>query len=85
MKLDDRLRRLIAVGASVTANCQPCLRINAERALENGADAQEVAEAVEVGKLVRQGASSKMDEFASRLNEAAFPTARPWKDGCGCV
>jgi len=53
MKLDKRTIRLIAIGASVTANCQPCLQINVTKALENGADAQEIAEAVEVGKMVR--------------------------------
>ncbi len=85
MKLDDRLAGLIAVGASVTANCQPCLKVNAARALESGADAQEIAEAVEVGRLVRQGAASKLDEFAWSLSETALSTARPWKDRCGCV
>ena len=28
MKLDERILRLIAVGASVSANCQPCLEVN---------------------------------------------------------
>ncbi len=50
MKLDDRIIRLIAVGASITANCQPCLEINIAKALENGADDQEISEAIEVGK-----------------------------------
>ncbi len=85
MNLDDRLRGLIAVGASITANCQPCLKVNAARALENGADAQEIAEAVEIGKLVRRGAASQLDEFASSLSETALSTARPWKDRCGCI
>jgi AhpD family alkylhydroperoxidase len=85
MKLDDRLAGLIAVGASVSANCQSCLKVNAARALENGANAQEIAEAVEVGKLVRRGAASKLDEFVSSLGETALSTARPWKDRCGCI
>ena len=84
MKLDKRTIRLIAIGASVTANCQPCLQINVTKALENGADAQEIAEAVEVGKMVRQGAASKMDKFAASLNQAAPPAAGPSTEGCGC-
>lgn len=85
MKLDDRTLRLIAVGASITANCQPCLQINVTKALESGADEQEIAEAIGVGKMVRKGAASKMDAFASRLHQAAPLAASPSNEGCGCA
>jgi AhpD family alkylhydroperoxidase len=84
MKLDDRTIRLIAVGASITANCQPCLEVNVIKALENGADEQEIAEAIEVGKMVRQGAASKMDKFASRLKYARPIPATATGSGCDC-
>jgi len=84
MKLDNRTIRLIAVGASITANCQPCLEINIIKASENGVDEQEIAEAIEVGKMVRQGAASKMDKFASNLNYAV-PSSATGTDGrCEC-
>jgi AhpD family alkylhydroperoxidase len=84
MKLDDRTLRLIAVGASIAANCQPCLEFNVLKALENGADRQEIAEAIQAGKMVRQGAASKIDRFASNLNQAA-PLATGFPDqGCEC-
>ena len=83
MKLDDRTIRLIAVGASITANCQPCLETNVAKALENGADEQDIAEAIEVGKMVRKGAASKMDKFALGLNYAK-PRAAAFVDG-GCT
>lgn len=82
--LDNRIKELIAVGASVTANCQPCLEYHAGKALENGADGQEIAEAVEVGKMVRKGAASKMDKFALSLDYAAISTAGATDEGCGC-
>ena len=62
--------QLIAVGASVAANCQPCLEHNVGKALEYGADSQQIAEAIEVGKRVRQGAAAKLDKFAVSLNHA---------------
>lgn len=71
MKLDPRVQALIAVGASVTANCQPCLQYHSAKAQEQGAGADEVAEAIEVGKTVRRGASAKMDRFAVGLAAAA--------------
>jgi len=84
MKLDNRTIRLIAVGASITANCQPCLDINLTEALKNGADEQEVAEAIAIGKLVRKGAASKMDKFAAGLADSAPFVAGAADGGCDC-
>jgi AhpD family alkylhydroperoxidase len=84
MKHDERILRLIAVGASVAANCQPCLQTNATRALECGADEQDIVKAIQVGRMVRKGAASKMDEFASSLDKAAAPSASQADAGCGC-
>ncbi len=84
MKLDDRTIRLIAVGASITANCQPCLETNMAKALQCGADDQDIAEAIEIGKMVRKGAASKMDKFAAGLNATAVAVALPTTGGCEC-
>lgn len=84
MKLDSRIKELVAIGASVTANCQPCLQYHVDKALASGADESEITEAVEVGKMVRKGAASKMDKFASSLNAAVPSGVSESKDGCGC-
>ncbi len=84
MKLDSRIKRLIAIGASVTANCQPCLKKNISKALEDGANVQEILEAIAVAKMVRRGASAKMDQFASTIFKAAEETAVTSEKGCGC-
>ena len=84
MKLDDRTIRLIAVGASISANCQPCLEANVSKALENGADEQEISESIEVGKMVRKGAASKMDIFISNTYCTASSSASATKNECGC-
>ena len=68
MTLDNRTLELIAIGASVATNCQACLEYNVSKALEYGSDHQQIAEAIEVGKRVRQGAAAKMDKFALNLN-----------------
>lgn len=68
MKLEERIKELIAVGASVTANCgRPCLEHHSARARESGATEEEIKEAVEVGKEVRKGASGSFDKFAYNL------------------
>ena len=84
MKLDNHTKALIAVGASITANCQPCLQSSMAMAQESGADEQEIAEAIEVGKRVRKGATSKMDAFAANLNQAVPLTAGSANEGCRC-
>jgi AhpD family alkylhydroperoxidase len=84
MKLEHRILRLIAIGASITANCQPCLQTNVTEALKAGADEQEIAEAIEVGKRVRQGAASKMDKFTQKLNQATSLTEALSAEGCEC-
>ncbi len=61
--MDVRIEELIAIGASITANCKPCLEYHVAKARENGASVQEIGEAVAVGKMVRKGAASKMDQF----------------------
>ena len=81
MKLDERTLRLIAVGAAISANCQPCLHTSVTKALEAGIVEQEITDAIEVGKMVRRGAASKMDQFITSLNPAAATVAG---DGCGC-
>ena len=66
--MDSRTKELIAVGASITANCQPCLQYHVGKARENGADDEEIRMAIAVGKTVRQGAASKMDKFAATVS-----------------
>lgn len=83
MKLDDRIKELIAVGASIAANCQPCLQYHTGEARKCGADEQAIMEAVEVGKMVRRGAASKMDKFAATLSQTAAPATNSSSEGCG--
>lgn len=79
MKIGERTKELIAIGASVAANCQPCLEYHAAKAIELGSDKEEVLEAIETGKLVRKGASGKMDKFILHLLDD--PSAADAPDG----
>ena len=84
MKIDARTKELIAVGASVTANCQPCLQYHVSKARESGADDEELAVAIGVAKAVRKGASAKMDDFAAGLASESTTAERGAGQGCGC-
>ncbi len=67
MILDDKTKSLIALGASVTANCQPCIEIHIGKARENGADEQQIKMAIEVAKSVRKGTEAKMEQFIATV------------------
>lgn len=82
--MDNRTKELIAVGASITANCQPCLQYHVTKALENEASQTEIMEAIEVGTMVRKGAASKMDKFALTLNQSVPSSTVVSNEGCGC-
>lgn len=84
MKLDNRIAELIAIGASVTANCQPCLQYHVDKALENGASDLEIAQAIEVAKTVRKGAAAKMDMFAATISKTTPSNVGAPTAGCGC-
>ena len=80
--IDDKTKELIAVGAAITANCQPCLEYHAAKAGELGAAAEDILAAVEVGKQVRRGAAAKMDRYAERqVGGRNVPEPPP---GCDC-
>lgn len=65
--MEDKIKLLIAVGASVTANCQPCLKTAVTQAQRVGVEKTEILEAIAIGRVVRKGAFGKMDKFASTL------------------
>jgi hypothetical protein len=97
--MDEKVKLLIAVGASITANCQPCLKTALTQSELVGVDRREVLEAIAIGRLVRKGAIGKMDKFASSLlqedvessDDCPFGSTREeveeWvqqDDRCGC-
>ena len=65
--MEDKTKLLIAVGASVTTNCQPCLKTAVTQANSAGVEKKEILEAIAIGRVVRKGAFGKMDKFASTL------------------
>jgi AhpD family alkylhydroperoxidase len=82
--MESRVKALIAIGASITANCQPCLNYHVSKAKEAGADEAEISMAIEVAKAVRKGAAAKMDDFAVGLGATVETAECGAGQGCGC-
>lgn len=82
MKLENHTTELIAIGASVTANCLSCLEYHVGRAKACSVDEEEIAQAIEVGKMVRNGAAGKMDKLVESLRRTAPSGASGSPAGC---
>jgi len=70
MKMDEKTKELIAIGASIGAHCQPCLTYHVAKAKEMGIGEREIREAVVVGHMVEKGAMSAMRQFAAGIFES---------------
>ncbi|MHC4533769.1 MAG: carboxymuconolactone decarboxylase family protein, partial [Planctomycetota bacterium] len=61
--LDKKTKELIAIGASVSCNCHPCVKFHLDKAGKLGIEPQEIEEALKVGMMVRSGAAGEMDKL----------------------
>lgn len=82
--MDDRTKKLIAVGASVGVNCHPCLEYHVGKALESGINENEIMEAVNVAKAVRGGANASMDKLALKLTNSKISQQSCESRGSSC-
>lgn len=81
--MDTQVKELIAVGASIAANCQPCLEYHVAKAKEHGVTDLEITEAIDTGRMVRRGAAGKMDKLALTVLESAVVSDTKDPE-CGC-
>lgn len=82
--MDKKNKELIAIGASITAHCQPCLKYHLEKALELGASMEEINEAISVGRVVEKGALKAMDNFSKEQIEIIEKEPLSFKQGSNC-
>jgi AhpD family alkylhydroperoxidase len=62
---------LVAIGAAIASNCEPCLRYHAKVATELGVSATDVARAVELAAKVKDAPHRAVLKLAARLTEQA--------------
>ena len=80
--LDERMKELVAIGAAITANCQPCLEYHTAKAREVGVSDEDILDAIKVSQQVRRGAQAKMDRFAMHHVTGQIENIPP--AGCEC-
>lgn len=55
--LDEKTRQLISLAVAVTTRCDGCISVHSQKAVENGATTEEVAEALGVAIAMNAGAA----------------------------
>lgn len=79
------MRILVCIGAAVAAKCQPCLENYFERAKRIGIEANDIYDAIALGKRVGKGSTSSMNQFVYEfVNSSHTPVESKMLDGCGC-
>lgn len=80
--MDDKTRALVALGSSAAVNCRPCLEHHLAAARGLGLEDGAIAEAVEVGLTVNQGAARQTRQFTDGLLATAGVAAGPAGKSC---
>ncbi len=62
-------KELIAIGISIVINCESCLEWHIKQALDDGASAEEIIEAIEVGIEMSGGPGTVSARFAMNVLE----------------
>ena len=65
--MDEKTKELIAIGASISGHCQPCLTHHVDQAKRLGIGEDEIREAMAVGKMVQKGAMAAMNKFSQTV------------------
>jgi AhpD family alkylhydroperoxidase len=74
-KMDERMKELVAMGASAAANCHPCMDHHFRKCNELGLATDDIVEAVKVGLMVNAGAERAIRKKARELLGAAMVEA----------
>jgi AhpD family alkylhydroperoxidase len=67
--LDSKTIELAGIAASIAGGCKPCLDYHFKKALEIGCTPGEAAEAVELGKMIKQRPIEDIHKQAEKLIE----------------
>ena len=70
----DSVAELVAVGAAIAANCEPCFKFHTYKARKLGVLDEDIVRAVATGQAVREAAGKYLDAAAIRYTT---PTASP--------
>lgn len=69
------VRELVALGAALACNCEPCLRFHYREAKKLGISDEDIRSAFDMAAMVKQTPARKAQELAERLLGSAIEPA----------
>jgi AhpD family alkylhydroperoxidase len=66
-ELTEQVQELIALGAAIGANCEPCFKFHYDKARKLGVGAETMREAVRIGEAVKAASAKNMVGLAEKL------------------
>ncbi|CAB1064484.1 hypothetical protein D1BOALGB6SA_9280 [Olavius sp. associated proteobacterium Delta 1] len=79
--VDSKVTMLIAAGAAMAANCEPCLNRVVPDLIEAGVAEEDIRKAVEIGQFVKDKPAAIMKEAADALTGSSLSEPRD-SEGC---
>ena len=65
--MEEKIREIAAIAASMAGHCQPCLKYHLGRARQLGISRDDIREAIELAKIISENGDKRMMEFAELL------------------
>jgi AhpD family alkylhydroperoxidase len=76
------VNELVAMGAAIAANCEPCLKYHYREAQKLGVSKEDMAQAVQMGAKVKDSPHQAILKLADRLTGADLSQPSPEPDVC---
>jgi AhpD family alkylhydroperoxidase len=78
VEMTEQIKELIALGAAIGANCEPCFKFHYDKASKLGVSTEALREAVGIGETVKQASAKNILGLADRVLGTEEPaTASP--------
>ena len=81
--MNESVKELVAIGAAMASNCEPCFRYHHGRARELGVTREDMLEAVQVALSIKASPHQRVVETAERYL-AQDPGSPDGQDACAC-
>ena len=78
----EAVQELVAIGAAIAANCEPCFRAHFDKARKLGVSKEDMASAVATAKKVKEAPARAMIELAERYLSTTFASEETPKACC---
>jgi AhpD family alkylhydroperoxidase len=80
---NEAVGELVALGAAIAANCQPCFKYHHQKAQALGLSEDDMTSAVNTAMAVKKMAEQETLELADQML-SSVPEAKAQEGGCGC-